>query len=217
MYGGYNLRSRSRSSSEKSDSEPEIDTTLTPEPEDEPFTDELEKTLDHIQKFLDDSQANMATSTSDEKVQYQGLMQSIAKYSGSPTEDIDDFFRQLESVARVGKWSDEVKISMAKCRMTGIALKYAISDAIPSYTDYAVFKDALIQRFEYTHPVSQYRNLSLCIQKKDEHPKDYAVRLQLATDKYFKDVIKDPTARAGAKALYEQQLIGHYTTGLRDI
>ena len=136
----YNLRSRSRSIDYSESDSSEEDYTIKEEEgsETEVFKDELGETLDDILRVLE-SKAAMAKADDDKSLSYQGLLNSVPLYDGSSKKNIDSFFRILENVADVGKWSDSQMMKLGKTRLAGVAQEFALSDEIRDIMDYKEF------------------------------------------------------------------------------
>ena len=100
--------------------------------------------------------------------------------------------------------------------MTGPAGQYVLNEPIVSISDYGEFKNALLKRFYYIHPVVQLRQLNACNQNSEEDPSDYAARLQTIADNLFSEMFADYTQKAVATSLYETQIKGQYLSGLKD-
>ena len=87
------------------------------------------------------------TMASDEEdcppMKFQNLMQSIPVYDGSQKNSIRDFLDSVENVAELGAWNDEQKVRVARCRMSGIAAKFARSELIKAIKTFTAFRVAL--------------------------------------------------------------------------
>ena len=129
---------------------------------------------------------------------------------------IKNFFAMLENVASLGHWDDPTKLRVARCRMTGPTGQYVLNEPVVLITDYNEFKNTLIKKFNYIHPVVQLRQLNACTQNVGEDPRDYADRLQTIADDLFADMFVDPAQKAIATNLYETQIKGQYLSGLKN-
>ena len=119
-------------------------------------------------------------------------------------------------MAVLGYWDDATKLRVARCRMTGPVGQYVLNAPVVNITDYKQFKDALIKRFHYIHPVVQLRQLNACTQNLGEDPRDFAARLQTIADDLFSDMFADPTQKDLATVMYESQIKGQFSAGLKD-
>lgn len=165
-------------------------------------------------------EVNMASDDEDcHPMKFQNLMQSIPVYDGSQKQSVRDFLDSVENVAELGTWTDEQKVRVARCRMNGIAAKFARSELIKAIKTFQAFRVALEKRFDYLHPTTQLRNFTMSNQDMKEHPRDFANRLQLLADLYFAEIFSQavtPEEKTAAQVLHDAQLLAQYLTGLRD-
>ena len=121
-----------------------------------------------------------------------------------------DFLDSVENVAELGTWTNAQKVKVARCRMTGVAAKFARSGLIKAILNFGDFRAALEKRFDYVHPTTQLRNFTTCNQEIKEHPRDFPNRLQLLADLYFAEIFSQATtqeAKDAAQMLLDAQLL----------
>ncbi|XP_023223278.1 uncharacterized protein LOC111624612 [Centruroides sculpturatus] len=114
-----------------------------------------------------------------------GSLSALSAFSGMiPTFSGDvgrvtDFFDTLGEVAGLAGWTPKQCLSIAKCKLTGIARDFAWRDLqMKEVTEYATFKRLMITRFDQEPYSIKVQKFHACTQRKDERVQEFAVRLQ---------------------------------------
>ena len=97
----------------------------------------------------------MAKENDNHPIQLQGLMQSVPIFEGLNKQNVNDVFDILDNIAKIGGWSEERKVRIARCRMTETAAKFVLSETAKSVLDYVEIKNIVTNRFDYIHPTTQ--------------------------------------------------------------
>jgi len=104
------------------------------------------------------------------------LISSIEPFSGTSTQNVEDFLRTIELTSSLGNWSEQLKISIALSRLRGTAVGYIQMSATPH--SWQNMRERLLQRFGANlNTQSAFTELVACQQKAGERVAEYTQRL----------------------------------------
>ena len=104
------------------------------------------------------------------------LISSIEPFGALSTQNLDDFLNTIDLTAALGKWSEDLKITVALSRLRGKALQYMQMCTTP--TSWAQMKQRLISRFgSQLNDQSAFSDLMMTQQKPGERVPEFAQRL----------------------------------------
>lgn len=110
-----------------------------------------------------------------------GMLNCIPIFTG--TDDFltaKQFFETIEELAVIAGWTDPVKILATKARFKGAAAQF-LADAVDvrKERDFTQFKNAVIQRFDASLPITvKLQKFTTCKQKAGESVAQYVTRLR---------------------------------------
>lgn len=135
----------------------------------------------------EDNEARMLLELERKKQEKRATMMltQLRSFSGTELDRFDDWIREFETIASVGRWSDADKSSMLLCKLTNAALDvyYDLKETYDANAiTYKLLKERLQQRFHAGEDKNFYQQkLEKCSRRPGEEIRQYAHRLV----KYF--------------------------------
>jgi hypothetical protein len=131
----------------------------------------------------------------------------FAKLVGYYDVDIKDVsirshFSRLETLAVIGQWTDEVKISVVICTTKGRAFDF-ISDTL--WTQYITLKTALVHKYDSLDDVASLTDQLFNIRQKSASIREHATKF---------DILLNKLKSIGAVPLSQQTLLNVFLDGL---
>lgn len=155
-----------------------------------------------------------ANSNSAEKLEFINSVPTFCT-EGNPTP-IDEFFNIVEIFAKVGNWSDETAIAVAKTKIagsTGVSIRS--EEPFRTLTSWKQFRSTVSKRFA---PVELFTTKNLqfvtCCQHQNESAQNFAARLSSVASKLVTRS-PDPYEAEIRKKLIEEQKLLYFVQGLQ--
>ncbi|KAH6947310.1 hypothetical protein HPB50_018368 [Hyalomma asiaticum] len=147
------------------------------------------------------------------------FVNTVPSFTGDGTgSTIEDFFRILEQVGRLGGWRDTELIGIGRCKMAGAAFDFAWRDEnVAAAVTYSEFKALALKRFDtepMSHKVEKFWNAK---QNAGEEVRSFAERLRILGKATLGIVSGEDPAKTQLRwEILEEELLSRFTAGLRD-
>lgn len=148
------------------------------------------------------------------------LVAGIKEWTGEAKgKSVNDFFAQIETLAKVSGWTNDDKALIAKAKFQGLALQFLSGreELVLDACTYETLKQAFIERFSDKLPDQYYyTRLQDAVQGLDDGAKEFSDRCRKLCQRTIRKARDEATQRIINEEA-ERRLLAAYINGLRGV